>query len=239
MRTAATGDRGARLDELLRARPDEVHRLDDLRLGDGDDRLDVLGEHGERAGRQAGEQPVGDRRGRVRRDDRRPAASDRAASSAASGLGADDAGRRVDAVGGERGAREQAAAADRRDHRVEAGDLARRARAPRLPAPAITWSLSNGWISTAPVSAITRGDGRRARLERRLAQHDPRAVRLDRGRASPRVAVDGTTMCAGMPRGARRERQRGAVVARRVRRDATRGLLGASTTAPRWSRPGT
>ena len=75
-------------------------------------------------------------------------------------------------------ARDQAAAADRHDHRREIGNLRRAARAPSVAWPMITSGSSKGCTKTAPVSAralARRGD---AVVDGLAAERDEAAVAL-------------------------------------------------------------
>ena len=122
-RSAATGTAPGRLDDDLEALPEQAHRLDDLGLAHRDDRVEVPAEDRKGPLAQVGAQPVGDRVGRlgVRHDAAGLEGAARVVGALRLGP-VEPRGRRA-AAHRETGAAHQAAASDRRDHRVEAARL--------------------------------------------------------------------------------------------------------------------
>ena len=155
-----------------------------------------------------------------------PAASERKASSAPRGLGAPH--RR--STGRGRGRRWRCPTAARRRSPApppcrSSGTASSSSRA-AVPWPACTRGSSNGWISTAPVSATSCGHGLGAGLHGRARTRRCRAPAASvaaplGGRHAPRHH----DRARGCPACCAATRQRGGVVARAVGHHAPRGLV--------------
>ena len=114
---SGTADDGS-IDDL-HLLPRQAHRAHDRLLARGADRLDVRADRAERARRHRRAQPVGDRRRRCDTGSTRPDRKPRDASSAFAGSAPNTRMPRTAALRRDRRARQQAAAADRRDDDVE------------------------------------------------------------------------------------------------------------------------
>ena len=187
-------------------------------------------------GDKSGEQPVGDRRGWVRRDE----VTGRERSGRVVGrerLTADDAQRGPSAVDGERGAGEQPAAADRRDDRVEPGDLLDELerRGARTGDHVVVVERMD--LDRAGLGEHAR-DRRYARLERRFAQHDRGTVRVDRGALAARRGRRHDDVRGDAARPVRPAPTRRRDCPKSVRRRPDRPAR-PRATAPRWSHPDT
>ena len=199
-------------------------------------RLDVLADDRERALRQAGEQPVGDRRGRERR--LQLARGQRAGRVVGQQRFTRDHARRgAHPVRRERRTREQAAAADGRDHHVEVGDLfhqleRRGTRAGDHPI------VVEGMDLRRAGTGDDLGERRGARLGRVVARGDLRAVGEHRGalHRAHRVGHHDERRDASRARPRARAQRRGCPTSARRHRS---GLRRRRVTAPHSSRRGT